>query len=115
MTDFSLSQRNFWPGCREIDVAGELDLAVSEELQAALDEAVTKRLHVLVDLSACEFIDVSAVQALVRGHERLSAHGRQLLLYGVHGQVKRMLSVTGLAGANHGELELPSEQVLAAA
>jgi len=115
MSKLTLSQRNFWPGCQEIDVSGELDLAVSEELRAALDRAVAKRLHVLVDLGHCEFIDVSGVQVLVRAHERLGAHGRQLLLYGVHGQVKRMLAVTGLAGVNHGELELPSDEVLAAA
>ena len=115
MTRFNLSQQNFWPGCQEIDVAGELDLAVSDQLRDALDRAVAKRLHVLVDLSACEFIDVSGVQTLVRGHERLGARGRQLLLYGVGGQVARMLSVTGLQGVNHGVLETPSPEALAAA
>lgn len=115
MTQFNLSQRNFWPGCQEIDISGELDLAVSDELRRSLDDAVAKRLHVLVDLSACEFIDVSGVQTLVRGHERLGARGCQLLLYGVQGQVARMLSVTGLDGVNHGVLETPSAPALAAA
>ena len=115
MTDFRLSEQDLWPGCHEIDVAGELDLAVSFELGAALDRAVDNRLHVLIDLSRCEFIDVSGVAALVRGHERLTAHGLQLLLYGVHGQVRRLLNVTGLAGANHGAFEPRSAPALAAA
>jgi anti-anti-sigma factor len=93
---------------------GELDLAVGGELRAALDRAVEKRLHVLVDLSACEFIDVSGVEALVQGHERLSAHGLQLLLYGVGGQVRRMLAVTGLSGANHSLLDVGPTGALAA-
>jgi anti-anti-sigma factor len=115
MTKFILSERNFWPGCRELDIVGELDLAVCDRLRAALDEAVAKRLHVLVDLSRCDFIDVSGVQALVQGHDRLATHGRQLLLYGVQGQVKRMLSVTGLAGVDHGGFEIAPPEALAAA
>lgn len=99
---FELSEQSLWPGCHEIDVVGELDLAVSAELRAALDQAVDKGLHVLVDLSACEFIDVSGVEALVQGHERLSSRGLQLLLYGVRGQPRRVLAVTGMTGANHG-------------
>jgi len=111
---FELSEQSIWPGCQEIDVAGELDLAVDEELRAALDRAVEKRLHVLVDLSACEFIDVSGVEVLVQGHERLAAHGLQLLLYGVGGQVRRMLAVTGLSGANHSLLDAGPTRALAA-
>jgi anti-anti-sigma factor len=102
MPVFELSERDIWPGCREIEVEGELDLAVSRELQSALERASAKRLHVLVDLSGCEFIDISAVGVLVRGHEQLAARRCQLLLYGVAGQVRRLLAVTGLAGSNHG-------------
>jgi anti-anti-sigma factor len=115
MTAFELSRRNFWPGCEEIDVAGELDLAVSDELRAALEHAVGERLHVLVDLSACEFIDLSGVEALVFANERLKARGRKLLLYGVGGQVRRMLAVTGLAGVDHGLREARVKRALAPA
>jgi len=94
---------------------GELDLAVAAQVRAALDRAVEKRLHVLVDLSGCQFIDVSGVEALVQGQERLGAHGLQLLLYGVAGQVRRMLAVTGLSGANHSLLDAGPTGALAAA
>lgn len=99
---FALAERNIWPGCQEIDVAGELDRAVCEALGSALERAAAERQHVLLDLSNCEFIDGAGVATLVQGHERLSAGGCQLLLFGARGQVRRMLSVTGLAGANHG-------------
>ena len=115
MTRFDLSQRNFWPGCHELDVVGELDLAVSEKLRAALDRAVDQDCHVLVDLSACEFIDVSGVTALTHARDRLSVRGRQLLLYGARGQVGRMLSVTGLAGIGPPAVETSAARVLMAA
>jgi anti-anti-sigma factor len=101
---FELIERDIWPGCHEIDVAGELDRAVCEQLRAALDRAAALRLHVLVDLSRCEFIDAGGVATLVRGHEKMSARGCQLLLFGVGGQVRRLLAATALAGVNHGVL-----------
>lgn len=93
---FTLSEKNIWPGYREIEVEGELDLAVSERLRAAIDRATEERHHVLVNLSRCGFIDASALTVLVEGHQGLREHGRQLLLYGVQGQVRRLLSITGV-------------------
>lgn len=98
-TPFALSEKDIWPGCREIEVKGELDLAVSHRLQAAIERATEERLHVLVDLSRCDFIDASAVTVLVRGHQALQEHRRQLLLYGARGQVRRLLSITGVTEA----------------
>jgi anti-anti-sigma factor len=111
MAAFKLSEADIWPGCHEVEVAGELDLAVSDRLQAALDRAVARHQHVLLDLAGCEFIDASAVAVLLRSHEKLLSRGRELLLYGVHGQVRRMLSATGLAGVDHGVLAPPADQL----
>jgi anti-sigma B factor antagonist len=99
---FKLTERDIWPGCREIKVEGELDLAVSEELRSTLDRAADEGLDVLVDLAECDFIDVSGVTVLVRADDRLAAAGRQLLLCGVRGQVRRVLWVTGLDGTKDG-------------
>jgi anti-anti-sigma factor len=93
---FSLSEKDIWPGCREIEVEGELDLAVSERLRAAIERAREERHHVLMDLSRCDFIDASALAVLVQGHRDLREHDLQLLLYGVRGQVQRLLSITGV-------------------
>jgi anti-sigma B factor antagonist len=99
---FTLTERDIWPGCREIKVKGELDLAVSEKLRSALERAAGECLDVLVDLAECDFIDVSGVTVLVHADYRLAASGRQLLLRGVRGQVGRVLWVTGLDGTRDG-------------
>jgi anti-anti-sigma factor len=94
---FALSEKDIWPGCREIEVEGELDLAVSEHLRAAIERATEERHHLLLNLSRCDFIDASALAVLVQGHHGLREHDRQLLLYGVQGQVRRLLAKTGVA------------------
>jgi anti-anti-sigma factor len=94
---FNLTEREIWPGCHEIVVAGELDLAVIDRLEAAIDRAAERRVHALLDLGACTFLDAGCLGALVRGHETLRNHRCQLLLYGVNGQVRRLLAVTGVA------------------
>ncbi|MFP5389740.1 MAG: STAS domain-containing protein [Thermoleophilia bacterium] len=95
-TEFTLSEKDIWPGCRELEIEGELDLAVSGRLRAAIERAREERHHLLVNLSRCDFIDASALTALVEGHQGLRECGRQLLLYGVQGQVQRLLSITGV-------------------
>jgi len=102
VTVFNLSEREIWPGCCEIAVAGELDRAVVGELASALDRVAAQGLDVLLNFAECAFIDVSGVEVLVRCDEELARQGRQLLLCGTTGQVRRMLWVTGLAGVNHG-------------
>jgi anti-anti-sigma factor len=95
---FKLVESDVWPGCRQIEEEGELDLAVSARLHAALARAEDECRHVLLDLGHCELIDASGLAVLVAGSAGLSRRGRQLLLLDVHGQVRRLLALTGLAG-----------------
>jgi anti-anti-sigma factor len=69
---------------------------VSGELSAALERAIAADEHAFVDLTECEFIDVSGLTALVRADERLGQRGLRLLLYGAHGQVRRLFTLTGM-------------------
>lgn len=94
---FRLTQQRIWPGCIEIEVEGELDLAVSGQLRAALEVARADACHVLVGFSACDFIDLSGLAILVTARRSLADRNRQLLLHGVHGQVRHILKMTGLA------------------
>ncbi|MDX6623912.1 MAG: hypothetical protein QOE75_1844 [Solirubrobacterales bacterium] len=55
MQRFKLTEVPTVDGERELRVEGELDLAVADRLQGALDEIDSK--SVLIDLSACDFID----------------------------------------------------------
>jgi anti-anti-sigma factor len=93
---FRLTEQRIWPGCIEIDVEGEIDLAVSDQLRAAFEAVRADPCHVLLDLDACTFIDSSGLAVIVAAGRNLADRGRQLLLSGVQGQVRRILWVTGL-------------------
>jgi anti-sigma B factor antagonist len=99
MQSFQLSTSELRPGCREIAVAGELDLAVAERMQAALDEAAAAEgcELILVNLERCEFIDSTGIALLVRAHERAREGGGRLAVFGASAQVLRVLSISGLA------------------
>lgn len=105
---FRLAERRIWPGCVEIEIEGELDFVVCGRLRDALDAARADGCHVLLGFGACSFIDSGGLAVIVAGRRALAERDRQLLLYGVRGQVRRVLSVTGLtengmpapAGAN---------------
>jgi len=101
LPQLKLSKRAIWPGCDEIEVEGELDLAVADRLRLLLDRSAHDSRHVLVDLKGCDFVDVAVLEVLVEADERLAARGCQLLLFGARGQPRRLLEVTDLAGGGH--------------
>jgi anti-anti-sigma factor len=83
------------PGCREICVEGELDLAVASQLQEAIDRAEDCQ-SVFINLEACEFIDSTGIAVIVKAHRCLEEEDRRLVAYGADGQVLRVLSISGL-------------------
>jgi anti-sigma B factor antagonist len=93
---FKLIERDPRPGCREIQVEGELDLAVADQLVERLARARAECRHVLVGLEGCEFIDSTGIAAIVHAHNELAEQGGRLALYAPSHQVLRVLSVTGL-------------------
>jgi anti-sigma B factor antagonist len=93
---FRLSERELRPGCREIQVHGELDLAVVEQLSQALLRACAESPEVLVGLEDCEFIDSTGIAAIVHAHHQLAEQGGRLVVFGPSDQVLRVLSITGL-------------------
>lgn len=93
---FTLSEWDPRPGCREIKVHGELDLAVAEQLQAALKRAAAECGEILVGLESCEFIDSTGIATIVHAHNQLAEQGGRVVVYGACDQVLRVLSVTGL-------------------
>jgi stage II sporulation protein AA (anti-sigma F factor antagonist) len=96
MHAFSVDQEDFWPDSRAIAVNGELDLAVADQLRDPLERAELEEMHVLLDFSGCSFIDAAGLAVLVSAEEKLRNRGLRLLLFGVEGQVLRLLSLTGL-------------------
>jgi anti-sigma B factor antagonist len=93
---FRLIERDLRPGCREIRVEGELDLAVAEELEEALARAAEGYREVMICLEDCGFIDSTGIAVIVHAHNRLAEQGRRVAVYGPSDQVYRILSVTGL-------------------
>lgn len=94
-------------GVRVVSVRGELDLSTAPELEGPLDEATSDAdASVLIDLSACEFIDSTGIAMIVRAWQQLDrgaggdGSGKVVLCSG-NEQVRRVLEITGL------ELSIP--------
>jgi anti-anti-sigma factor len=76
-------------------VEGELDLAGAESLAGALTEAGAKGRAVIVDLTACSFIDSTGISTLLHaagGHN--GSAGATLAIACEGGQVARTLELT---------------------
>jgi len=93
---FRLIELDRGAGCREIQVEGELDLAVADQLQEALDRASEKYARILISLENCEFIDSTGIAVIVRARKQLAEKGRRIAVYGASRQALRVLSITGL-------------------
>jgi anti-anti-sigma factor len=97
MRAFKLTEWQPSPGCLEILVEGELDLAVSAQLRRALTKAAAVAWRrVVVDLEECEFIDLSALEILIRARAR-APEGQELSIVGAKGQVRRLFMLTATA------------------
>jgi anti-anti-sigma factor len=79
---FKVSEDEIAPGCLEVRVEGELDLAVAEQLQEAIARCRGKQ--TLISLEDCEFID---------------ATGIAVIIHSPRAQVLRVLDTTGLTGS----------------
>jgi len=96
MQRFNVSERDLQPGCRDVQVEGELDLAVAGQLDEVLTVAVEQCSQVLVGLERCTFIDSSGIAVILRAHNRMQETGNRLVVYAPVEQVLRVLSMTGL-------------------
>lgn len=96
MQRFEISERELRPGCRDIQVIGELDLAVAGELDEKLESAMADCERILIGLKRCEFIDSSGIAVILRAHSRMAEQGGRLAVYAASDQVLRVLSMTGL-------------------
>ncbi|MDQ3724978.1 MAG: STAS domain-containing protein [Actinomycetota bacterium] len=96
MQRFKVVERDLQPGCRDVQVEGELDLAVAGQLDQVLTAAAAECKCVLVGLERCAFIDSSGIAVILRAHNRMEAEGNRLAVYAPTAQVLRVLSMTGL-------------------
>lgn len=96
MQRFNVNERDLRPGCRDIQIEGELDLAVAGQLDEVLTKAVTECTAILVGLQNCAFIDSSGIAVILRAHNRMQEEGNRLAVYAPTDQVLRVLAMTGL-------------------
>jgi anti-sigma B factor antagonist len=90
-------ERSQADSCELLAVQGEIDIATSPRLIAALNEAVTDSdLSVIVDLGAVEFMDSTGLALLVRAQRRLSRRGRGFAVVCPDGPVRRIFEITDM-------------------
>jgi anti-sigma B factor antagonist len=96
MQRFNVTEQDLRPGCRDVRIEGELDLAVAGQLDEVLTNAIGEYSCVLVGLERCDFIDSSGIAVILRAHNRMESDGNRLAIYAPTDQVLRVLSMTGL-------------------
>jgi anti-anti-sigma factor len=85
------------PDLRVLMVRGELDIATSGLFQHELDDLLKTGIpRVEVDLAGVEFMDSSALSALVGAHERARKSGQQFALLSPSPVCAKVLGITGL-------------------
>ncbi len=91
---------------RVLSVSGELDLGTAPQLEGPLEEALATGSGLLIDLSACEFIDSTGIALLVRAWQRLDGEPGDgvgenggFALCGLNDQVRRLLELSGLSNS----------------
>ncbi|HXV91660.1 MAG TPA: STAS domain-containing protein [Pseudonocardia sp.] len=77
--------------------AGDVDLLTTPSLRRRMRAGVRRHRHVVVDLSAVEYLASVAIQALVEAQQLAERGGSALYLTGAgHRRVARPLALTGL-------------------
>lgn len=95
---FRLTERALSPACREIEVAGDLDLAVADRLREAIEAATEP--HVLVGLGGCELLDSTGIAVIVHAHLVMARDGRRLVVHSPSRDARRILEIAGLADSD---------------
>lgn len=79
-----------------LELAGELDLAVSERFRSLIDEAVAERPSLVVaDIAEVSFMDSTMLRELLRAHRTLEEGASRLVVAAAQPPVQRLLELTG--------------------
>jgi len=83
-------------GVTVIVLTGELDMAATDPVRAAVDGAAGA-LGVVIDVTEVTFVDSSMLKELLRAGSELSRYGTRLVLAGIPSSVRRLLDLTRTA------------------
>jgi anti-anti-sigma factor len=84
-------------GFAVIAVTGELDIVTSRRFDECLAEVRQDDDHIIVDLSAVDFMDTGSLAVIVGHWKQLTAAGGTLALAGARYRYTKTLWITGLA------------------
>jgi anti-anti-sigma factor len=84
-------------GAVVVHLVGDLDIVTSRQLDETLTDARGTVEHVILDLSAVDFMDTSSLAVIVSHWKDLVSDGGSLALAGARFQYTRTLWITGLA------------------
>lgn len=80
-----------------VTLAGEVDLAVAEEAQSLLDQAIgAERPRTVVEMERVTHLDSTAMRVLLDAHRGAVARGRALVVRNLHGSPRTMTMLAGL-------------------
>ena len=96
--DLSIDRHVTVDGVLCLAVAGEVDIATSARLGAAISESVDAGdlTHVVVDLDQVTFLDSTGIQVLLHGRDGATERGLAFRVTNPHGVVRRTLEITGV-------------------
>jgi anti-anti-sigma factor len=80
-----------------ITIRGDLDIVTSPQLDECLTQAQGSHRHIILDLSAVDFLDTSALAVIVGHWKKAEAAGGRLALAGARYRYTKTLWITGLA------------------
>jgi anti-anti-sigma factor len=93
----TIEVRSPQPHAALVILAGEHDLNSADEVQQAFDQSLALRDHLIVDLSAAEFIDSAIVAVLLQTKKNATELDRKFnVVLGNAPVVERILEVTGV-------------------
>jgi anti-anti-sigma factor len=84
-------------GCAVVAVGGELDVVTSRRFDEYLTQVRADHNHVVLDLSAVDFMDTGSLAVIVGHWKQLTAAGGTLALAGARYRYTKTLWITGLA------------------
>ena len=84
-------------GFAVVAVSGELDIVTSRRFDERLAEARRDDVHIIIDLSAVDFMDTGSLAVIVGHWKQVTAAGGTLALAGARYRYTKTLWITGLA------------------
>jgi anti-sigma B factor antagonist len=93
---FSFTEADEVDGALRLRLCGELDLTVVEPLRRRLDQLHLQGRAVVLDLAELDFVDSAGIMLFVTAAAAARESGPELVLTPPHGEVERVLRLTGL-------------------